>query len=356
MKKSIFGAIVSILLLISLLLSGCNKNTPGMPGWQRDPIVPGYSMAEINIGDTFAAVQSVLGDPDQQRKDGGYQVAYYGRIAQEGNLDDPGAWEVVVTLYDNGDGVLDEGDQVGSVEVSGSYAGKTSGDVGLGSSVQDVEGEFGACDNISQSGDSNLKVYSYDDRGVSFLFSAQDEVMTIVVTAYGGLRNAEENEELSGNQGGAFGVFATAPIVPGQTAAGLNIGQEFKNVKEKYGNPDSSGSTTEGLVFATYTWGYGTWKLNLYLEDKDQNGSLGDYDVVVSISVRFPYKGQTPKGSGIGAPEAAVAREFGTPENQSITQHQGQEMKIMEYNTKGIVFALSTSNDLVEEIDVNKPL
>jgi hypothetical protein len=225
----------------------------------------------------------------------------------------------------------------------------------LGSTPEDIEGEFGPCDNISQTG-AGLELYSYDARGVDMLLSEQHEVITVIVTAYGGLRNVTENEDLSGTQGGVFGIYQQAPIIPGQSAAGINIGDEFQAVKEKYGNPDDSGSTTEGLVFATYTWGYGSWKLNVYLEDKDKNSSLGDYDTVVSISVRNPYQGKTPKGTGIGTLEAAVTKEFGVPQNQTTSQHQGEETRILEYNTRGIVFALSMPSGLVQEIDVNRPL
>ncbi len=351
-------SLTSLMLASSMLfISGCKKGANNASSWQHDPIVPGYSMAEINIGDSFSAVQSLHGDPDQRRTDGGYQIAYYGRIAQGGNLDDPGAWELVVTFYDNGDGSLDSGDETGAIEISGAYSGTTSGSVGLGSTAQDIEGEFGSCDNISESGAaSDLRLYSYDARGVDFLLSHDNEAITVIVTAYGGLRNVQENESLSGVQGGLFGIYQSAPIVPGKTVAGINIGDEFRTVKEKYGDPDSTGSTTEGLVFATYTWGYGSWKLNVYMEDKDKNASLGDFDTVVSISVRFPYKGKTPKGTTIGSLQKAVTTEFGTPEKQSTAQHQGEETDILEYNSKGIVFALNSSSADVTEIDVNKPL
>lgn len=346
-----------ILALAGIMLPGCRQGAESIPSWERDPIVPGYSMANINIGDPFSAVQSMLGDPDQQQKDGGYQVAYYGRTSEGGNLDDPGAWQLVVTVYDNGNDVLDAGDEVGSIEVSAPYSGKTSGGVGIGSSAEDVEGEFGVCENVSETeGTPDLRLYSYSPRGVEFLVSTAEGVMTAIVTAYGGLRTVEENDNLQGIQGGVFGIFQEAPIIPGQTEAGINIGDEFRSVKEKYGSPDNSGATTEDLVFATYTWGYGTWKLNVYMEDKDKNSSLGDFDTVVSISVRFPYKGKTPKGTGIGSLEAAVVREFGPPERQDTFQHQGEETKILEYNTKGIVFALRMPVGEVIEIDVNRPV
>jgi hypothetical protein len=138
--------------------------------------------------------------------------------------------------------------------------------------------------------------------------------------------------------------------------AGINIDDDFATVEEKYGSPDSAGFTTEGLVYATYTGGYGAWKLNVYLEDKDQNDSLGDYDTVVSVGVRSPYTGTTAGGVGIGSPQSAVITEFGAPERENDVSHLGEESKILEYNTKGIVFAVKASTGEVVEIDVNRPL
>jgi hypothetical protein len=359
-KRKFVVSVSAALLIAGIWLAGCAKGgVDDLSSWEHDPIVPGYSMAGINIGDPFSTVQDVHGEPNERRKDGGYQYAYYERTKEGGNLDDPGAWRLVVTMYDNGNGYLDPADEVGAIEVSAPYPGLTSGDVGLGSTPQEVEGEFGPCDNITPSEGPNgetLQLYSYDERGVEFLMSSQDEVITVLVTSYGGLRSVEESNGGIDAQGGLFGIYQTAPIVPGATVAAINIGDEFKSVRQKYGGPDSSGSTTEGLVYATYTGGSGGWKLSVYMEDKDQNSSLGDFDTVVSISVRQPYAGRTPKGVGIGSSQNDVTKEFGTPENESTLQHQGVETKILEYNTKGIVFALSLPSAVVAEIDVNRRL
>lgn len=345
--------------LMSVSLAACGNGGGDLRSWEHDPIVPGYSMAEINIGDAFSAVQAVHGDPEERRKDGAYQYAYYYRTREGGKLDDPGAWRLVVTMYDNGNGYLDPEDEVGAIEVSAPYVGLTSGDIGLGSTSAEVEGEFGHCDSITRtegSNDEGLQLYSYTERGVDFLISGRDGVITVLVTAYGGLRSMTENTDEEDAQAGLFGIYQAAPIVPGQTAAGINIGDEFRAVKEKYGGPDSSGFTTEGLVYATYTGGYGGWKLNIYMEDKDKSNSLGDFDTVVSISVRQPYAGKTPKGARMGSTQTEVTKEFGAPEKETTLQHQGEETDIMEYNTKGIVFALRMPSAVVVEIDVNRPL
>jgi hypothetical protein len=360
-KLLLFRVILAsiVMALPVALLASCGGASVRTASWEDDPIVPGYSVAEINIGDKFSTVMEVHGDPDERRRDGGYQIAYYHKTREGGNLDDPDSWRIVITLYDNGNDYLDGEDEVGAVEISAPYTGLTSGGVGLGSTPQEVEAEFGPCENVTSSEGpkgERLQLYSYTARGVDFLFSERKEVITVIVTAYGGLRSVQEKGGEFDAQGGLFGVHQTAPIIPGQSGADINIGDEFRTVKEKYGSPDSSGSTTDGLVYATYTGGYGSWKLNLYLEDLDKNGSLGDFDSVVSIGLRHPYAGKTPKGVGIGSTQADVVKEFGAPQRESTIYIQGEETKILEYNTRGIVFALSMPSTVVKEIDVNRPL
>lgn len=345
-------------LLIAVSCVACGGGVPERT-WESDPIVPGYSLADINIGDPFSAVREVHGDPDVYRREGGYLYAYYGRTREKGGIDAPASWLLVVTLYDQENGYLDDEDEVGAVEVSSPYSGKTSGGVGIGSSAQEVEGEFGACPSISSTpspGGGELLLYSYTERGVEFLISPLEGVVTVMVTAYGGLRPVREGEEEGGGQGGLFGAHQGDPIVPGRSAAGIAVGDEFRAARRIYGPPDVSGATTEGLVYATYTGGYGTWKLTLYLEDADDNGELGDFDTVVSICLRYPYAGKTPKGVGIGSLQADVLKEFGTPQRQSTAMHQGEQTTIMEYNKAGIVFALKAATGEVVEIDVNRPL
>lgn len=353
------AALLALACLAAFSSTACGGGGVPECTWENDPIVPGYSVADINIGDPFSAVQEVHGDPDEHRKDGGYLYAYYGRLHEEGGIDDPAAWRLVVTLYDQGNGYLDAGDEVGAVEVSSPYRGMTSGSVGIGSTPQQVEEEFGGCRNISSASSpagGELLLYSYAERGVEFLISPRDGVVTVVITAYGGLRPVQEGEEGGEGQGGLFGTHQTDPIIPGKSAAGISVGDEFRAVRRIYGSPDNAGSTTEGLVYATYTGGYGSWKLTLYLEDTDQSDSLGDFDSVVSICLRSPYAGKTPKGVSIGSLQADVLKEFGAPQSQTTAMHQGEQTTIMEYNSSGIVFAVKTTTGEVIEIDVNRPL
>lgn len=347
------------LAILAMLVAACGGGGESLASWENDPIVPGYSVAEVNVGDPFSAVQEIHGDPVENRKDGGYLYAYYGRTQEGGRTDDPASWRMVVVLYDNGNGYLDVEDEVGAVEISAPYYGLTSGGVGIGSTKEEIEEEFWPCEDTASAqdpGGKELLLCSYSDIGVEFLLVENEGVITFVITADGGLRPMESDENGGDAQGGLFGQYEAAPIVPGQTVAGINVGDEFQTVKEKYGGPDSSGFTTEGLVYATYTGGYGSWKLNVYLEDTDENDSLGDFDTVVSISVRMPYVGKTAAGVGIGSPSSNLLKEFGPPERQNTSLHQGEEITIIEYNSKGIVFAVKATDGLVMEIDVNRPL
>ncbi|WP_287155540.1 hypothetical protein [Candidatus Solincola tengchongensis] len=351
-------AVAALAALLALAVSACGNGREDLHSWERDPIVPGYSAADIEIGSAFSAVLEVHGEPEEHRRDGGYLYAYYGRTRQGGKIDDPASWILVVTLYDQGNGYLDPDDEVGAVEVSSPYAGRTSGGVGIGSTAGEVEEEFGSCPNVSTSSTEygELFLYSYADRGVEFLISSLEGVVTVMVTAYGGLRPVEEKSGEGASAEGIFGSHRADPILPGQSAAGIGIGADFRSVREIYGPPDSSGHTTEGLVYATYTGGYGTWKLTVYLEDRDKGKGLDDFDTVVSICLRHPYAGRTPKGVGIGSSQAEVIKEFGTPERQTAGLHQGEQVTVLEYNTKGIVFALRSTTGEVTEIDVNRPL
>ena len=352
------AAVLTLLLLAGALPCACGRERKPARTWDRDPIVPGYSLADIDIGDPFSEVQAAHGDPDEHRREGRYIYAYYERLREGGGLDDPYSWHLVVTLYDQGNGYLDPEDEVGAIEVSPPYAGLTSGGIGMGSTAEEVEGEFGKCLNRSTTlgpEGEELTLYSYPERGVDFLVSSRAGVVTVVVTAYGGLRQLEEGEAGDREGEGVFGPYQGAPIVPGKSAAGINIGDDYAVVKKMYGLPDTSGFTTEGMVFATYTGGHGSWKLNVYFEDRDGNKTLGDYDAVLSICVRAPYSGKTPKGVGIGSTQAQVIREFGKPQRETTLMHQGEQTNILEYNSKGIVFAVSSLSQVVVEIDVNPP-
>lgn len=142
--------------------------------------------------------------------------------------------------------------------------------------------------------------------------------------------------------------------MPGSSCAGINIGDNFLWVKDLYGLPNLSGSLGEGLVFASYTGGTGSWKLNLYLEDTDGDRKPGDYDVVISVGVRSPYAGKTPKGTGIGSRQGDVSKEFGPPEFEDKRIIGGESINIWQYPKKGIVFAINASSGEVVEIDVNR--
>lgn len=356
--KACCKAALAALLLAALAAGGCG----GGPGRERDapeygPVVPGYSLARVDIDAPYSSVREVLGEPDEYEYKNGYVYAYFGRAREDAHREDPESWHYVVVLYDDGDHDLSDGDTVGQVEVTGPYHGTTSGKNGLESTPREMLGEFGEFDGSSAAefGGRTYRSYVFTRRGFEFVAEeGTDRVVTLVVTPLGGLkpaRNPGRSYEVS--SGDVFKHTGAEPVVPGSSLAGIDIGDNFLWVKDLYGLPNLSGNLGEGLVYATYTGGAGGLKLNLYLEDADRDERPGDYDVVISIAVRFPYAGRTARGVGIGSRQADVGREFGPPEFQQTANMGGEAVQLWQYPSKGIVFAINETSG-VQEIDVNR--
>jgi hypothetical protein len=356
--KALTRAALAALLLLALAAGGCG----GDPGRERNapeygPVVPGYSLARVDVDVPCSTVRETLGEPDEYEYKNGYVYAYFGRMREDASREDPEAWHYVVVMYDDGDQDLSDGDTVGQIEATDPYYGTTSGKNGLESTPAEMLGEFGEFDGTSTAEyeGKTYRSYVFTKRGFEFVAEeGADRVVTLVVTPLGGLkpaRNPGKTYEVS--SGDVFRNTGNEPIVAGASAAGIDIGDNFIWVKDLYGLPNLSGSLGEGLVYATYTGGTGSWKLNIYLEDTDQDERPGDYDVVISIAVRFPYDGRTAKGVGIGSKQADVSKEFGTPEFQQTANMGGEATQLWQYPSKGIVFAINELHG-VQEIDVNR--
>ncbi len=360
LKRALCGAALTVLLFAAALAGGCGGGGPDTSGPEYGPVVPGYSLAWVNIDSTPAEVSEVLGGPDETRSGDGYIHAFYGRIAEGGEQDAPGAWNYVVVFQDDGDGEPGEGDRVGQVEASAPYHGTTVNGNGLESTPRDFFNELGECDGVSRAeyGGQTYVTYVFSRRGFAFVARGEGEdaeIVTLMVTSRGGLapsrRKGKEYREAVGD---IFRATKTEPVLPGSACAGIGIGDNFLWVKELYGLPNLSGSLGEGLVFASYTGGTGSWKLNLYLEDTDGDGKPGDYDAVISVGVRSPYAGKTPKGTGIGSRQGDVIKEFGPPEFEDQRIIGGESINIWQYPSRGVVFAITAASGEVVEIDVNR--
>ncbi len=348
----------ALLALAALASGGCG----GGDGSERNapeygPIVPGYSLARLDIDAPLSTVRETLGEPDEYDYRNGYVYAYFQRMQEAASPEDPEAWHYVVVFYDDGDQDLGEGDRVGQIEATAPYYGTTSGKNGLESTPQEMLGEFGEFDGSSTAeyDGKTYRSYVFTRRGFEFIAEeGTDRVVTLVVTPLGGLKPSQDpGKTYEVSNGDVFKATGNEPVVPGASAAGIDIGDNFIWVKDLYGLPNLSGSLGEGLVYATYTGGYGGWKLNVYLEDTDQDDRPGDYDIVISIAVRYPYNGRTAKGVGINSKQADVSKEFGTPETEQKTNMGGEATLLWQYPSKGIVFAINETSG-VQEIDVNR--
>ncbi len=360
MRKNLFWkATVSVLAALVVTAAGCGGGEPdhaGDPDYA--PIVPGYSLAGLDIDATFATAREAYGDPEVSEYRDGYIYSYFLRLNDTGKRDDPETWHLVVVFHDNGNFELDDADTIGQIEVSAPYYGTTSGGNSMESTPEELIGEFGQFDGSSETeynGQAYI-AYTFSKRGVEFLEAKKDgRVVTMVVTPIGGLKPATGmGKQYAVASGDIFKVTGTEPIVAGTSLAGISIGDNYVWVKDNYGLPNLTGFMGEGLVSATYTGGTGGWKLNVYLQDQDLDEKPSDYDTVISVAVRSPYAGKTAKGVGIGSKQADVSKEFGPAEILDEGNMGGESAIIWQYPSKGIVFAMDAATGLVVEVDVNK--
>lgn len=360
MKKFVRMGIALALAALIVTGAGCggNDDLERRKAPEYAPIVPGYSLARLDIDTPYSSVREVYGDPDEYNYKDGYIYAYYQRINEDAARDDPEAWHLVVVLNDQGNHDLDDADVVGQIEVSAPYYGITSNGNGLDSTPQELLDEFGQFDgsSVAEFHGKSYRTYTFSKRGFEFMEAEEDQrVVTLMVTPLGGLKPAQSSgKKYVESNGDVFKATRNEPVVPGSSLAAINIGDNFVWVKDLYGLPNLTGNLGEGLVSATYTGGMGSWKLNVYLEDTDQDEKPSDFDPVISIAVRASYEGKTPKGVSIGSKKADVTREFGPPEIEEGGSMGGEAVIIWQYTSRGIVFAINTATDAVTEIDVNK--
>jgi hypothetical protein len=360
LKKFVSTGIALALAALIITGAGCggNDELERRKAPEYAPIVPGYSLARLDLDAPYSSVREVYGDPDEYAYKDGYIYAYYQRINEDAARDDPEAWHLVVVLNDNGNRDLDDQDLVGQIEVSAPYYGTTSGGNGLESTPQELLDEFGQFDgsSVAEFHGKPYRSYTFSRRGFEFMAAEEDQrVVTLVVTPMGGLKPAQSSgKQYVESSGDVFKATKNEPVVPGSSLAAINVGDNFIWVKDLYGLPNLTGNLGEGLVSATYTGGMGSWKLNVYLEDTDNDKKPSDFDLVISIAVRAPYEGKTPKGVSIGSKKADVTREFGPPEIEEGGSMGGEAALIWQYVSRGIVFAINVTTDEVIEIDVNK--
>ena len=113
-------------------------------------------------------------------------------------------------------------------------------------------------------------------------------------------------------------------IVPGKGAAGIKLGDPFKNVEKLYGEPDNPLGVNRQFSYR---------KLNIGL-----SGFVDDENLVSDIFVARPNKAKTVGGNGIGSSLKHVEGELGNAEQINDDLH------LHWYWKKGISFEYDVDN------------
>lgn len=122
-------------------------------------------------------------------------------------------------------------------------------------------------------------------------------------------------------------------IVPGRSAAGIKLGDPFKNVKKLWGDPDGPFGVDR---FFSY------WEPN-----KGLSGFVDDNHNVRSVFVRRPNKAKTAGRRGIGNTLKQVEEEFGKAQEIKKNDHW--------YWKRGIQFSYN-EDERVESIYIFRPI
>lgn len=126
-------------------------------------------------------------------------------------------------------------------------------------------------------------------------------------------------------------------IEPGKSAAGIKLGDPFKNVKKLWGDPD-------GPLGVDRHFSY--WE-----PDRGLSGFVDDNNLVRSIFVRRPNKAKTVGRRGIGNTLKQVEEEFGNAEEVIPLIN---DVKTHWYRKKGISFDFDVDNKVIR-IYIFKP-
>ncbi len=120
-------------------------------------------------------------------------------------------------------------------------------------------------------------------------------------------------------------------IVPGRSAAGIKLGDSFKNVRDLHGEPDGP-------------LGVARW---FSYQDKGLSGFVDGIGLVESVSLDRPNKAKTAGRNGIGSALKRVEEEFGKAEEIDKNNYW--------YWKRGIKFAID-EDERVEDIYIFKPI
>lgn len=150
------------------------------------------------------------------------------------------------------------------------------------------------------------------------------------------------------------------PLVPGYSAAGINIGADYSAVKALYGEPEYT-QAQEGYLTIFYqpTGRYdalvpgderpAAWHLVFILNDEPRDGIADDGDTVASIEVAEPYLGKTAGGVGLGSDRPAMEEEFGPPEQATVLETENPDAVITTcfYPARGADFLVEENGGVI---------
>jgi hypothetical protein len=154
---------------------------------------------------------------------------------------------------------------------------------------------------------------------------------------------------------GGFPAWINDPIVPGYSAALLDMGERYSSVLETHGEPDEV--REEGKLHQAFYGGIdspgedtATWTLVVVLRD-DGDGVLDGEDTVASLELSGGYRGRTPEDLGLGSTAEEIEARLGPCEASSTSLGlEGEELRLLSYPSRGVDFLVSASRGTVTVI------
>ena len=187
-----------------------------------------------------------------------------------------------------------------------------------------------------------------------------NEADTVTITANTELDIGDYSGEISINSNGgtatvnvSLSIETKIGIFPGEGAARMDLGDTYSQLKQVYGNPDNH------IVFEIYypnDGHYEYWHNLYYYSIKatfvifGYSSSILDSDSLISITVEYPYDGQTEELIGIGSSLADVVVAYGEPP-EIITGYT----YYYKYESLGINFYHAENDSIVTKIKVYYP-
>lgn len=146
------------------------QNNGGHP--EPAEIIPGEEVAGIRLLEPFSNAKKLYGKP---------VVVPGPDISLIFLFEDIGLMGGVLDLNENQ--VIDDDELIILMMIVAPYDGKTAGGNGIGSLLDDVEGEFGAAENVDIDKVNNEEQHQYSKKGIDFTYDAKTR-RVVIITIY----------------------------------------------------------------------------------------------------------------------------------------------------------------------------